>query len=110
MNKNIVESVEQKRKAFTKANAAKKRVMIARDVFAQLAAKRFLATPGQWVTIGKYEAEEYTLKPKNRSAETEVCDILSGKKCMVCGIGALFVSAVEFADKLKVNELQDVYS
>ncbi len=90
---------EEKNKKFAKASKARKRVMIAKDVLAQLEAKRFVAKPGTFaaLSVGKRDGV---------NAESEVCNITAGQKCNVCGIGALFVSAVEFADKLKIGELE----
>lgn len=93
---------ETARKKFNKANKARKRVMIAKDVLAQLDAKRFKAKQGYWVKPDN-KGERF----KHKSEQQEVCDLVSGK-CQVCGIGALFVSAVTFADKLKVQELTGV--
>ena len=85
-----------RRSAFKKANKARKRVMIARDVLAQLLKGSYDPTEGVWVI------------PENLNYKStdELCDVLSGK-CEVCGLGSLFVSAVRFADKFKVNELSE---
>ncbi len=88
---------------FRKANKARKRVMIARDVLAQLDAKRFIPTEGVWVNEVKglndvLEQEE----------DKDLRDLLVKQpKCEVCGLGALFVSCVEFADKLNIAELDE---
>ena len=82
------------RDAFRKANKARKRVLIAKDVLLQLDLKRFKPTPGHWV-----KGIKWSIDP-----DAQVCELVNGKKCEVCGIGSLFVSAVEFANKLDVDE------
>lgn len=88
-------------KPFEKLTPAQKRVQIARDVLAQLAAKRFKASPGTWVGKdgGKFITEG--------SAVEQVCDLTKKiKKCEVCGLGSLFVAAVERANDLKTDQLE----
>lgn len=103
---NKLADTELRNSRFKKANAARKRVMIAKDVLAQLGT-RFIAKHLCWVGDPSVDTNS-RLKYKNKNQE--VCDITSKlKTCNVCGIGALFVSAVEFADKLKVNDVFDGY-
>lgn len=90
---------------FRKANKAKKRVLIAQDVIAQLNSKRFVATEGVWVE--KIDGLEDELVREDGKS-TEICDLLANQStCEVCGLGALFVSCVEFADKLNVRNLDE---
>lgn len=81
---------------FEKLTKPQKRVRIAQDVIAQLNT-RLVAKHLTWARLkGLHEA-----KP-----DAEVCAITrKQKKCEVCGLGALFVAAVERADKLKISEL-----
>jgi len=75
---------------FRKANKARKRVMIARDVLLQLASHTFRPTKGTYVY-----AEFRTPK----KGTEQVCDVLSSMtRCEVCGIGALFLGAIGVAD------------
>lgn len=84
---------------FEKQTASQKRVTVAQDVLAQLKT-RFLASTGTWVEV------RFDLLPIGKNLDAEVCSLTrKQKKCEVCGIGALFVAAVERADKLKVSDL-----
>lgn len=85
---------------FDKQTKSQKRVTIAKDVLAQLARKRFLATQGTYLSR-RIDAV---------NLDAEVCSITSKhKSCEVCALGGMFVAAVEKADKLKVFELSEVY-
>ncbi len=89
---------QQEQLKFRKANKAKKRVMIARDVIAQLNANRFIASPGEWARFDGLEKSK---------ENTELCDLLAkNRKCEVCGVGALFVSAVEHANRISVADVK----
>ncbi len=85
---------------FENLKPAEKRVAIARDVLAQLAAKRFVAKQGEWVD------ELRNRKGLGQDENAEVCKITKKQKtCNVCAMGALFVAAVERADRLKVSDV-----
>lgn len=84
---------------FKKATKQRKRVMIAKDVLAQLAANRFIAAQGTW--IGTLD-DAIMYGDKDNDVQKIVCE---QNQCEVCGIGAVFVSTVEFANRLKAGEL-----
>lgn len=89
-------------KPFEKLTPAQKRVQIARDVLAQLAAKRFKATHLVWVS----KDGNHGINLDRVSNEKEVCDVTKKlKKCNVCAMGGLFVAAVERADALKIGDI-----
>lgn len=84
---------------FKKANKQRKRVMIAEDVLAQLRTKRFVAEQGTFVgDLGAFLEEDEL----NKDLKT-ICR--SEPQCNVCAIGGMFVSAVEFHNKLKVSDV-----
>ncbi len=90
-------AVAAERRRFNRLKPADKRVEIARDVLAQLREGKIIAETGLWVeTLSVGDLTE------------QVCDVVSGTNCQVCGVGALFVAAVKKADKLKVNQLLEV--
>lgn len=81
------------KKKMTKAEV---RVCIAKDVLAQVKAKRFTARPGLYVSgLGLYsdlprdEDGYLTQSPINVQA------VLKDRDCHVCALGALFVSSVD---------------
>ena len=98
------EILAAERKRFSKANRMRKRVMIARDVLAQISAGKMIVTQGTYLILG----DNRRLEEKDQNKE--LCDLLSGVKCEVCAIGAAFVSGVKFKDKLKVNEASPPWS
>lgn len=69
------------------------RKRIAKDVLAQLNAKRFIAEQGVYVSnMGP--------QPKNVNAKVQ-----TPKQCNVCAIGSIFVSAVDRYNRLEVKDL-----
>lgn len=89
--------------AFEKMAPAEKRVTIARDVIAQLAVGRLVATPGMWLT-GEDGKDLVDVKK-----DVELQTILKKTKvCEGCAMGGLFMCAVERANKLKVSDLINV--
>lgn len=82
---------------FKKLTKAEKRVVIARDVIAQLDLKRLKARHNTYVDLVGSPAEI-------QSDSVQVCDLTVGRKCEVCALGAMFVTAVERADRLTVAD------
>lgn len=113
-NKNTIKKLNNKiakeNAAFEKLSPAKKRVAIARDVLAQLNAKRFIATPGNWA-VPKGKESLLSASEAKTKQNKELQEIFSKiKTCNTCALGGLFVCAVESADKIKVKDLLDFKS
>lgn len=90
--------------AFQKMKPSEKRIQIARDVLAQLVSKRLMPKYGVWLAGAKNKF----LFSKNVEGDSEVKDIFAKvKQCEGCALGGMFMCAVERADKLKMNQLQD---
>ena len=90
----------QKRNAdFAKLSKAEKRVAIAKDVLAQIAAGKYVAEAGVYV--------ETQIPVTQQDSDKQVCDLIEGKECHVCALGSVFVSAVKFADKLTVGDVEE---
>lgn len=101
-------SIARNNAKFAKMSAPEQRVQIARDVIAQLASKRLVATPGIWLS-GKNEGDLWT--DKDIEKDVQLQDVLKKRKtCEGCALGGMFMCAVERTDKLKMNELIDPYS
>lgn len=83
-----------------KATKAEMRVRIAKDVIAQLKAKRIKAVAGTYGTVrftAKQEARLYD------SAEpVDVKETLSGKRCEACALGSMFIVAVDRHNDLRL--------
>jgi len=75
---------------------AEKRVAIAKDVISKLNKKRYEAEQGV------YCAAKDIIWPEDE--HTEIQTMLKGKKCNVCALGSLFVSAIDKYDKLMFDD------
>lgn len=84
---------------FNKLSKAKAAVQIATDVLKQLKARRLIASSGYLCFEGisrNYGAHN------NRNKQMQ--ELVAGKRCEVCGIGALFVAAVDIADDITLGQ------
>ena len=93
--------IAKSNKAFAKMSPAARRVAIAKDVIAALNSKRFVAECGSWAAA----PWDHDLSAEN------TCDAVMGARgtrCHVCGVGALFVSALRRFDAAKVEDVVDV--
>jgi hypothetical protein len=95
----LLSAMKRKQKAFAKLTPSQKRVAIAKDVIAQLDTRRLRARTMTYV---------YLVGPKPKASyDQQVCDLTVGRNCQVCALGAMFVVAVERADKLNVSDNVD---
>jgi hypothetical protein len=80
------------------------RVAIAKDVIAQIKAKKYNPTQGTWVDDENQSYEQW-LYDNARDCKVDVRDYTNNiKKCNVCALGSLFVSAVN-----KYNNVYGTY-
>jgi hypothetical protein len=84
-------------KSFDKLTAAQKRVRIARDVLAQLAAGKFIATQGLYVEGVPIEGAKSTASLQTLFKKQ--------KSCEVCALGSMFVASVERKNALNAGDL-----
>lgn len=123
------EKIKQRNSAFKKATAAQKRVMIAKDVIAQIKANRYIPTTGNFVTpefntdkIYLTDEEDITLPAENLSeiynehdtenilnfSEKSLRDSFYDKEvetCNVCALGGLFMSCTLLNNNTKNKDL-----
>ena len=107
------EAVKRHRKEIAKRNKAfqalpdyKKRVVIAQDVLDQLEARRLIPTYGTYLSPGdKVEHDYFDSYGDHYDEDREVSEALDGAKCEVCGIGSLFIAAVDRANGCTVGDL-----
>lgn len=81
---------------------AKMRVAIAKDVLAQLKAKKIVPSYSTWIEDPKHGGIDTLIEDAARAdAESiDVCEFVSKlNKCEVCALGSLFVSQVRLDDK-----------
>jgi len=95
--------IDRDNKAFEKMSPSEKRVQIARDVLAQLAAKRLIATPGCWLA-GKDEDPLFSQEDVKKDPDLQKI-LKSQKECTGCALGGMFMCAVERANELKISDL-----
>jgi hypothetical protein len=100
----INEALRKSNAAFKKATKAEKRVMIAKDVLAQIKAKRYIPESGTWVDAnwnirgGIDEIHETDSVQKlfaDRTIET----------CSVCALGGLFMSCTNLNNNTCVSDI-----
>ena len=96
-------AIEKTNAEFKKATKAQKRVMIAKDVLAQLKAKRYIPESGVWV-------EPMYKSRKMGNEEESVQKLFAEKnitKCNVCALGAMFMSCTNMNNNTTVGDLED---
>lgn len=92
---------------FKKATKAQKRVMIAKDVLAQIKTKRYVAESGCWVQTNINATCEKDLKD-----EDSVQELFAEKKiesCNVCALGGLFMSCTNLNNNTTVQDLKNEF-
>ncbi len=87
---NINRRIKRNAAIFKKATKAQKRVMIAKDVLAQIKDKRYSALQNSWV-VARYK---YGFMPDNESGVQELFAHKKIKHCKVCALGGLFMSCI----------------
>jgi hypothetical protein len=90
------------------------RVMIAKDVLAQLKSKAYCAKQGCWVEDKKiggfddYCMEQFGGK-QNVKAVSASEYVSKLKACKVCALGSIFVSQIRIGDDFKLSDTQTAY-
>jgi hypothetical protein len=83
-------AIEQKNKAFHKLSDKEKRIAVAKDVIAQVEARKYRATPGTYLFVKGLRVDEDVQKPL----------LEESTKCNVCAVGAAFASAARLGNNL----------
>ena len=106
---NATREIARRNRKFKAAVAAERRVLIAKDVIAQVKAGRFKVASGNWVapltrsgsdlSVDRFEGDESVQKL-----------FLEGDipKCECCALGAMFMSCTLYNNKTTAIELEDV--
>lgn len=104
--KKIQEKLKLENAKFKKLSKPEQRIAIAKDVIAQIKAKKFVAGH-TYFQLGKNELNPpQTYEAVEKKLQLGECIAQVG--CEVCGIGSLFASAVLKNDKLKFEDFYDV--
>lgn len=96
--------LQARNRRFKVMSRAEQRVAIAKDVIAQLDAKKIVARSTYFSPPQKVEDKCRARYGDEKVRELDLSEVTAQVKCEVCGIGAVFLSTVEFNDKLKVKE------
>lgn len=105
--------VRQKNEIFEKMTKAEKRAQLARDVIAQVAARKLVAMSGTWLSRVEDGAQRQPLLRRTLVAGGEIDDALQMNKllpqieqCNACAVGALLYCTVMRANALTVGEIR----
>lgn len=106
---NATREIARRNRKFKAAAAAEKRVLIAKDVIAQVKAGRFKVGSGNWVVPLTRSGSDLSV---DRFEEDESVQklFLEGDipKCECCALGAMFMSCTLYNNKTTAIELEDV--
>jgi hypothetical protein len=102
-------ATEKRNRAFAKLSGSRKRITVARDVLEQLRLRRFVATTGTYLQPTTVEAQRQFNSFDDDSDKRPVHEVLEDVKCQVCGIGSLFVAAVDRANACTIKDMNHSY-
>lgn len=83
---------------------AQKRVLIAKDVIAQIRSRRIKATPGLYFASDKLRRIMQSAKPPKGTTQLNTV-LKEVKRCEGCAQGALMLCIIDRFNKVKVNEV-----
>lgn len=93
---------------FKKATKAQKRVMIAKDVLAQIKAKRYFAESGEWVKpLWSDDQKSIAIKLYPKSSIKDAFKSKAINSCRVCALGGLFMSCTNLNNNTTVQDLKN---
>lgn len=98
----IEKQLEKKNEQFRKASPAKKRVMIAKDVISQLKSGK-IVPDHTYFSWPDHKSEETAECLRRNRTPTNMALLTSRTSCEVCGIGSLFVAALERDGRYKLG-------
>lgn len=101
-------ATEKRNKAFQSLPQYKQRITIAQDVLAQTAARRFVASFGTYLEVKGENAYDIESKIGDSDVHEPLDRTLAGAKCEVCGIGSLFVAAIDRANQCMTDEMSSI--
>jgi hypothetical protein len=101
-------ATEKRNREFNKLPDARKRVVIAEDVLQQMKAKRFIAKLGTYIGVPYSVKEKFESSGEGEGEPAPLHEVLEGVQCEVCGIGSLFVAAVDRMNECSVSDIDAV--
>ncbi len=95
---------------FKKATKAQKRVMIAKDVLAQIKAKRYFPESGEWVKpLWSDDQKSIDIKLDPNSSIKDAFKSKAINSCQVCALGGLFMSCTNLNNNTTVQDMKTEY-
>lgn len=98
----VAREIKRRNLAFTKATPAQKRVLLAKDVIAQIRAKLFKVTTGDWVKIPMVDSYQ-----KGTDSDVSLQQALLNRTiptCEVCALGGLMTSCVLYENQVTLGD------
>jgi len=101
MKKSVLKMVEKRKEQWKNASKAERKILLAKDVLAQLRAKKIKTTTGEWLTFNVGGT-------KWDKKEEEICnlqvDFLNKniENCECCALGGLMLSCTLYQNKVNV--------
>ena len=93
---------------FKKATKAQKRVMIAKDVLAQIKAERYFPERGEWVRpLWSDDQKSIDIKLDPNSSIKDAFKSKAINSCEICALGGLFMSCTNLNNNTTVQDLKD---
>lgn len=94
--------IVKRNKAFTKANMQRRRVLIAKDIIAQIKAGKIVADEGHW-----YQNYRYDVDLDDNMQAKFLSD--NGQQCSCCALGAVMVSCTLFKNNVKYKDAANLF-
>lgn len=102
----INNAIKKTNAEFKKATKAQKRVLVAKDVLAQIKAKRYIAEAGMWVRPNWSHKIDSCSIDITDSVQKLFAD-RSIESCNVCALGGMFMSCTNLNNNTTVEQLED---
>lgn len=91
--------IEKQNKRFHKLSRRKQRLAIAKDVLAQLKAKKYVAEPGTYIHV-----LEALFDSNGEQKDLQKVLLSTAAECNVCGLGAAFCSMARLGDEVTASD------
>lgn len=104
----IAKDIEKKNKLFNSMTPNQRRVAIAKDVLSQIDANKYKPASGVYVVASNFiDTDKLDVENVDKLQGQQVCSLLPDNmpSCAVCARGAMFMSALNKFNRLKVGDL-----
>lgn len=104
----LAAEIENRNRVFAAAPPEQKRMLIAKDVIAQIKAKRFKPTAGTWVRT-KMKNGAYLAVEEKFDGNESMRELFIGKRipaCDCCALGAMFMSCTTYNEGTTVDDFE----